>query len=133
VASFIVYQDSTGEILRSGGAPSDMISLQSGPGETALASAGENDANSYVDISGTPTITAKSNMVLTTDNTSIVADDVAVSTTTGVPVGTTVSVAEVDTSVDDGSFEFSTDTAGSYECEYKNFKYFTTTITITGT
>lgn len=111
---FIVYRTATGEILRTGSAPDDMIAIQAIAGETVI----EGTANDITQYIAAGVVTNKPPMGCTIDKTTMIANGVEVATISGVPNPTTARVsgpASSTATVTDGTLQLTFDLPGTYK------------------
>jgi hypothetical protein len=126
---YVLYDPATGEI-REFGTTSTLASLAR-PDLIAIE-ATATGAGNYVDVTTDPvTVRSKTSMGFTVDKTTMTADGVDTVTISGLPAGVTVTVNHLsEVVVIDGSFEFTTDTAGAYHLEIYALEYFTEVLDI---
>lgn len=112
---FAVYDLTTGEILRSGQCADGDLELQAGDGQAVIerASQYQHDGNSYVDLTGEPTVTARPDMPATIDGLTI----------SGIPAGAVLTIEGVDYTVDDGEAELSFTLPGTYQVKLSLWPY----------
>jgi hypothetical protein len=112
--TYVVYESTTGRILKSGTCPPSMLGIKAKEGETALAGDGL-DSTHYVDISAdVPALTKKSE-IPGFDRTVVAADGVDAATITGLPNPTFVTLSTgAGASVEDGTLALTFDTPGDY-------------------
>jgi hypothetical protein len=129
VVEFYIYDD-TGEILRTGNAPVNMVDIQAGDGETAAVGSA-NDLTQYV-LDGV--LTDKPEMPIIIDKTSIAANGTDLVTITGVPSGALVQVGSLASGeVMDGELYLSFDEVGEYEVTFSLFPYLDYSVKISAT
>ncbi len=138
---FTVYNTTTGEILRTGQVPDDMLTIQAQTGETVVEAIA-NPATEYYS-AGVKTARPLLTTVATWDVTSIIANGTFKATLGAtLPNPTTVSVkppansgiaAIADQTVTDGTFTLATTVAGAYVVTAKAFPYQDYTVTINAT
>lgn len=112
--NFVVYKTTTGEILRTGRAPDDMLTIQAGAGETVIEGTA-NDATQYV---AAGVVTNKPPMGCTINKTTMLANGVDSATISGVPNPTTARVsgpASSTATVIDGTLQLTFDLPGTYK------------------
>lgn len=139
--NFVVYTTTTGEILRTGQVPDDMLTIQAQTGETAVEAMADPATEYYS--AGVKTARPLLTTVATWSATSIVANGTAKATLgTTLPNPTAITIvppaglgiaAIPDQTVIDGSFELSTTVAGAYKVTAKAFPYQDYTVTINAT
>lgn len=127
---FVVYNETTGEIVNSGSAPANMMDIQAWePGTKVLAvDSGEYRAETHYVVADE--VIPRLVLGATPSALSIPADGVTESVLSGLPPGTAVRIKETDSrklftkfTVDDGALEFSTDEAGDYHVLLTVFPY----------
>ena len=111
---FIVYNESTGEIVRTGTAPPSMVDMQAQTGEVVIE--GEaNDLTQYFDIV-LGQIVNKPIIPCSIDKLTLTADNIDSITISNLPNPSTVMIMDEGVwEITDGSFEFTIDTIGEYQ------------------
>ena len=136
-STFVIYDSITGEILRNGNCSSDVISAQAQAGEAIISDVNTSSLFSFVDVTGTPTLTAKSTSPVTIDITTVVADGVTPITVSNIPNPSKVRVKSGSyhetTDVTDGTLAITFDTAGTYRIHIHSRSALTKTIEVTAT
>ena len=116
--SVIYYDNTTGQIVKAGGVQDSMIDANKPAGTTALTGEVADASTQYV--SG-GVVTARPEMSLSTLPTVIDVDEEFV--VTGVPVGTVCHHVDGTTTINDGSLEWESDTAGVFTFRLLNFPH----------
>ena len=139
--NFVVYKTTTGEILRTGTVPDDMLTIQAGAGETAVEAIAD-PATEYYSV-GVKTARPLLMTVATWSALTLVANGTATVTLgSTLPNPTKITVtpppnlgiaAIPEQTVTDGSFVLSTTVAGAYTVTAKAFPYQDYTVTINAT
>lgn len=139
--NFVVYKTTTGEILRTGTAPDDMLAIQAQTGETVV----EDTANQATEYYSASVKTARPLLttVATWSALTLVANGVATVTLgSALPNPTAITITPPpnlgialipEQTVTDGSFVLSTTVAGAYTVTARAFPYQDYTVTINGT
>ena len=108
--AWIIYEIATGRAVGYQYAPEGSTPGISA-GEAAIDATNERTHTHYVDISGQPTLAARTAFSVTQDKDTITADEVDVSIISSIPAGTTVTITGPDVGeqviVDDGTLEIS--------------------------
>jgi hypothetical protein len=108
-----VYETATGRIFGTQDHSREGVTLTVDPAHSVIP--GESDGGvDYVDISGTPTITARSAITATLDKTSITADGVDTATLSGLPTTCTLNIDGDTVAITDGTLAFTATDPGPY-------------------
>ncbi len=118
---FTVYDEITGEILRGGNAPPNMIAIQAGVGEKVIPE-NSNDLTQYVH-NGMKEVLNKAANSATIDKTEMNADEVDFVRISSLPIPSVVIIEDERYVVTSGFFEFSVDEPGEYTIFCKNLYY----------
>ncbi len=111
-----------GEITKVLSAPADSLADNMIPGEAAIQLLmGVDGELFYVDLSGTPTLTARPVMPLSIGSLNFTTAQTL--TITGIPIGTTLHHPDGQTVVDDGFVEWGAEEPGKYLLRLENFPY----------
>lgn len=139
--NFAVYKTTTGEILRIGKVPDDMLTIQAGTGETVVEAVADPATEYY--LAGVKTARPLLTTVATWSTLTLVANGVATATLGAtLPNPTKINITPpanlgiapiAEQTVVDGSFVLSTTVAGAYKVTAKAFPYQDYTVTINGT
>lgn len=139
--NFVIYKTASGEILRTGQVPDDMLTIQAGTGETVVEAIA-NPATEYYS-AGVKTTRPLLTTVATWSALTLVANGVATVTLGAtLPNPTKINItppanlgiaAIAEQTVIDGSFVLSTTVAGAYQVTAKAFPYQDYTVTINAT
>jgi len=111
--SYIVYNNSTGQILRTGACPDDMVSIQKLSIEEDVIEGEAHDLTQYVIFPSLLVINKEANPA-SIDKISITADGIDTATISDLPNPTDVRINKDKYVVTDGTFEFTVDTTGTY-------------------
>jgi hypothetical protein len=110
---YIVYKESTGEILRTGSCPDDMLSMQAGAGEIAIEGIAI-DTTQYIDIA-TQLVVDKILIPCSINKTTMAADGVDSATISNLPNPSLIHIKDEGRwEITDGEFQFTVDTPGVY-------------------
>ncbi len=124
IQSYIIYNTTTGEIIRTGFAPADQIAAQAGPGETAVPGVTANDVSDRWDLAtGSP---VSKDPLPGAALFAVPADGTTTVDFPGLPNPATVTVTgpvSDSFTVTDGSLSLTFDTPGSYKVEINAFPY----------
>jgi len=110
MSDFIVYKDDTGEILRTGVCPENMIAAQAESNETAIEGKA-NDELQYID---TNNVTDKLDSTAVINKTNMLADGIDTTVISNIPIGTMLNIENNEYLITDGVFEFTVDLPGNY-------------------
>lgn len=124
--NYIVYENLTGKITKTGRCPVDMVALQAGDGRTVIEGTA-NDLTEYV-VAGA--VTPKPAMPVVIDKTEVTADGVDTATMTGLPDPCTLRVQGENHLVEGGEAEVSFDLSGQYVVKIVAFPYLDFEVTI---
>lgn len=121
---YIVYNTATGEILKTGKCPTDMMQAQAHEGETVMQGSAS-DLNNYI-VDGV--VTAKQAQQTTIDKTLISANGIDSILISNVPTNAKLTIKNTKTfalneSTISGNGEFKTVDAGQYEIKVEKFPY----------
>ena len=121
--SYVLY-DNTGKITASGSCPEIMVEAQNViPGVTVLQGEGRPETQ-YVDtLQDPPEIKERLPFPGVQNKNTILADGTDEWIVSDLPVGSIVTVNDIVTVVNDGSFEFSVDLPGTYTFKFDPFPY----------
>jgi hypothetical protein len=119
---FVVYDVVTGEILRAGHAPADMVPLQAGEGEAVLAATGRDEVH-YGDVDRA-ILRPKLEPPVTLDRTDIAADGEDVALLTGIPKDAAVRIDGRPVE-HDGTLELIATLPGEHALEITHPRYLT--------
>jgi len=110
---YIVYKESTGEILRTGSCPDDMLSIQAGAGEIAIEGIAK-DATQYINTE-TQAIIDKFPIPCSINKTTMAADGVDTVIISSLPNPSLIHIKDEGRwEITDGEFQFTVDTPGVY-------------------
>lgn len=123
MGQYTIYDTNTGEIKRNVTCPDSMSGDQTISGEALLIEL-SNDITQYVDVGESPNIIVnKIAFPGVQDVVEIEADGVEEAIISSLPIPTNVIIDNMGYEVTDGSFEFSTEVAGSYLIKCNSFPY----------
>lgn len=127
--SFIVHNSTTGEILRTGSCPGDMIEIQVMEKGESVIEGNADDLTQYIDIIN-QTVVDKPAHPATINKVTMLADQLDRIIITNLPNPTTVIFCDTFYEVTDGDFDFTIDTPGEYKIICQSFPYLDKEFTI---